>query len=131
MRKALIDTNVYVSFKRNNKTTVEAFRHLDIIGIDVTVLAELYSGFKYGKKEKQNRQELEQFINTPRVSLFFNDNFTAEFYSEIYLNLRKKGHAIPTNDIWIAATTIQYGLELFTFDNHFSNIDGLKIKSDY
>ncbi len=131
MRKALIDTNVYVSFKRNNKTTVEAFIHVAFIGRDGTLLAELYAGFKYEKKEKQNRQELEQFINTPRVHLFFHDNFTAEFYSEIYLNLRKKGHAIPTNDIWIAASSMQYGLELFTFDSHFSNIDGLIIKSDY
>ncbi len=59
MRKVLIDTNIYVSFKRNHNSTKEALKHLDFIGIDVTVLAELYSGFKYGKKEKQNRQELE------------------------------------------------------------------------
>lgn len=131
MRKVLIDTNIYVSFKRNDNSTVEAVRHLDYIGIDVTVLAELYSGFKYGKKEKQNRRELEHFINTSRVHLFHHDNITAEFYSDIYLNLRKKGQPIPTNDIWIAATAMQHGLALLTFDSHFSNIDGLIIKSDY
>ena len=131
MRKVLIDTNIYVSFKKNNNSTKETFRHLDLIGIDVTVLAELYSGFKYGKKEKLNRLELEQFINSQRVQLFFHDNITAEFYSEIYLQLRKKGHPIPTNDIWKAATAMQYGLALFTLDNHFSNIDGLILKSNY
>lgn len=131
MRKALIDTNIYTSFKRNNRSIIEALRHVDFIGIDVTVLAELYSGFKYGRREKQNRQELVQFINTPRVRLLFHDNITAEFYSEIYLNLREKGRPIPTNDIWIAATAMQHGLALFTFDHHFSNIDGLIIKSDY
>lgn len=130
LRKLLIDTNIYVSYKRNNNSTISTFKHLDLIGLDVTVLAELYSGFKHGKKEKQNREELEKFINTPRVRLFNHDNITAEFYSEIYLQLRKKGNPIPTNDIWIAATAMQHGLALYTFDNHFSNIEGLIIISD-
>ena len=130
MRKALIDTNIYVAFKRNEKSVVEAFTRLDYIGIDITVLAELYSGFKYGKKEKENRIELEQFINNPRVYLLNHDHNTAEFYSDIFINLKKKGQPIPTNDIWIAAVAKQYGLALFSFDNHFTNIDGLLVVSD-
>lgn len=53
MRRVLLDTNVYSAFKRNEPEIVDAFQHLNFIGIDVTVLAELYSGFKGGKKEKE------------------------------------------------------------------------------
>jgi len=128
MRKVLLDTNIYVAFKRNDMEIVDAFRHLDYIGIDVTVLAELYSGFKCGKKEKLNRIELKEFINNPRVHLLEHDYTTAEYYSIIYLNLREKGSPIPTNDIWIAAVALQNGLAVFTKDNHFSYIDGLIVK---
>jgi predicted nucleic acid-binding protein len=33
---------------------------------------------------------------------------------------------IPTNDIWIAATTIQVGAQLLTFDTDFEHVDGLE-----
>lgn len=131
MRKVLLDTNIYVSFKRKEMEIVEAFRHLDYIGIDITVLAELYSGFKCGKKEKINRMELQEFLNNPRVHLLTHDHTTAEFYSGIYFNLRAKGTPIPTNDIWIAAVAMQNGLAVFTKDNHFANVDGLILKESF
>jgi len=128
MRRVLIDTNVYVSFKRKNQAIVKAFRHLDYIGIDITVLAELYAGFRSGRKEKQNRQELESFINNQRVYILNHNQDTAEFYSQIYHQLKNKGKPIPTNDIWIAAVAMQYGLEIFSLDSHFYAIEGLIIK---
>ena len=116
MRRVLIDTNIYTAFKNNNSIIKEAFQHLDFIGIDITVLAELYSGFRGGNKEKQNRMELEEFINTPRVHLMNHDEITADFYAKIFNLLKKKGRPIPTNDIWIASTAMQNGLFLFTLD---------------
>lgn len=130
MRRVLIDTNVYVSFKRKNQAIVESFRNLDYIGIDITVLAELYAGFRSGRKEKQNRQELESFINNQRVHILNHNQDTAEFYSQIYHNLKTEGKPIPTNDIWIAAVAMQYGLALFSLDNHFSAVEGLIINTD-
>lgn len=42
-----------------------------------------------------------------------------------YLDLKKKGGPIPANDIWIAASAMRHGLSLFTYDDHFNNVDGL------
>jgi predicted nucleic acid-binding protein len=36
--------------------------------------------------------------------------------------LRKRGTSIPTNDIWIAASAMQYGLRLLTADRHFLKV---------
>ncbi|MFW5712991.1 MAG: type II toxin-antitoxin system VapC family toxin [bacterium] len=125
MRKVCIDTNIYTAFKKNSPDVVEAFRKFDLIGVDCAVLAELYAGFDLGRKRKENRDEFTDFINSKRVVLFSHDMETAEFFSHIYRQLRSKGSPIPTNDIWIAATSMQHGLALYTFDQHFSAIDGI------
>jgi len=39
--------------------------------------------------------------------------------------LRDKGRPIPSNDLWIAATSLRHGLALATLDTHFKEIDGL------
>ena len=48
MRRVLIDTNIFVAFKRNDVSVVRALRSLNLIGVDVCVLAELYSGYRLG-----------------------------------------------------------------------------------
>ena len=131
MRRVLIDTNIYTAFKRNHHAIVQSFGHLDFIGIDVTVLAELYTGFKGGKRETINVKELEGFLNTSRVHILNHDEITAEFYANIFNVLKNKGKPIPTNDIWIAASSMQNGLALFTLDIHFKEIEGLVLKTDY
>ena len=132
MRRVLIDTNIYTAFKRNHPAIVESFKHLDFIGIDVTVLAELYAGFKGGNKETINAKELEGFLNTSRVHILNHNEITAEFYANIFNVLKNKGQPIPTNHIWIAASSMQNGLALFTLDlQHFKEIEGLVLKTDY
>ncbi len=42
------------------------------------------------------------------------------------LTLEKLGQPIPTNDIWIAALTMQQNDVLLTFDAHFSRVNGLR-----
>ena len=43
------------------------------------------------------------------------------------LKHEKKGHPLPENDIWIAATCLVNDLSLATLDRHFRAIDGLKL----
>jgi predicted nucleic acid-binding protein len=120
-----MDTNIYASFKGGDHRVVEAFRNCDLIGVDITVIAELFSGFSLGGKEKRNRQELESFLNSPRVEVLLHDLETAEYYALIVRRLKAKGKPIPTNDIWIAANAMKHGLALYSFDGHFEEIEGL------
>ncbi len=50
---------------------------------------------------------------------------TADRFGRISAALRRKGRSIPTNDVWIAAHTLESGAELLSFDDHFAAIDGL------
>lgn len=95
------------------------------IGITAISIGELLSGFKAGSKEKINREELKQFLDSPRVRLYGVNEQTAEFYCLILDQLRSNGTPIPTNDIWIAAVAFQHGLPVYTKDQHFSKIKGL------
>ena len=129
MRRIAIDTNVYTAFKCDGQAVIEAFRNCDLIGVDITVVAELFSGFFLGGKEKKNREELEEFLNSPRVELLPHDLETAEYYALIVRRLKAKGRPIPTNDIWIAASAMKHGLALYSFDTHFQDIEGLLLLS--
>jgi len=129
MRRIAIDTNIYTSFKCNDQGVVDALRDCDLIGVDITVVAELFSGFSLGGKERRNRQELEAFLNSPRVEILPHDLETADYYALIVKRLRAKGRPIPTNDIWIAANAMKHGLALYSFDLHFEEIEGLPLLS--
>ena len=56
------------------------------------------------------------------------DEETAQFYAKIYWDLKRKGKPVPSNDMWVAASAMRHGLALFTFDDHFKNIDGLLLR---
>ena len=89
------------------------------------MITELFSGFSLGGKEKRNRRELEVFLDSPRVEVLFHDLETADYNALIVKRLKAKGQPIPTNDIWIAANAMKHGLALYSFDNHFEEIEGL------
>ena len=89
------------------------------------VLGELLAGFSSGSKESTNRQELKAFLDSPRVVLLNTSDATSEFYAKVFSGLKQKGKPIPTNDLWIAATALEHGHAIFTYDRHFKEIDGL------
>jgi tRNA(fMet)-specific endonuclease VapC len=127
MNRLLIDTNIYSDALRGKKDVVLNLRKAELIGISTISIGELFSGFTGGKKERRNRMELEEFLDSPRVEIYTIDTETADFYARILDTLRKNGTPIPTNDIWIAATAFQNGLKMYTNDKHFNKIPGISL----
>jgi tRNA(fMet)-specific endonuclease VapC len=125
MRSILLDTNAYSAFKKGMSSITTIIQHADIIGMSTIVLGELISGFTVGSKYQKNMSELHVFLDQKRVTVLPVDTTTCTFYAKIYANLRNKGKPIPTNDIWIAATTLQHGYKLCSFDKHFAEIENL------
>jgi tRNA(fMet)-specific endonuclease VapC len=131
MKNILVDTNAYTAFKKNDDKAVNIIRKAEYIGLSVVVLGELLGGFKGGNKEAKNIAELDMFLDSPRVGLVKIDEETAEFYARIYWDLKRKGKPVPANDLLVAASAMRHGLALFTYDSHFSNIDGLMLCGEY
>jgi predicted nucleic acid-binding protein len=127
MRPILVDTNAYAAFKRGEEPIVTVLQHAPSLLICVTVMGELLAGFAADNRESVNRSELTQFIQSPRVKVVSSTAATADLYALIYAALRRKGQPIPSNDLWIAASCLEHGAALLTFDAHFREIDGLRV----
>ena len=127
MKSVLIDTNIYTHALKGVPEIIAVLQKAREIAICSISIGELLSGFKAGKRERRNREELAEFLDAPRVRICPVDEDTAGFYAEILDGLRKKGKPIPTNDIWIASVAFQHGFPLFTRDSHFEQISGLML----
>jgi predicted nucleic acid-binding protein len=121
----LIDTNVYAAFKRNHPAVVDELQRATEVAVCPVVLGEILGGFAFGSRERENLRELDEFMAGPRVRLLSVIDRTSVFYARIYGALRRKARPIPANDLWIAASAMEHGLALLSFDRHFSEIDGL------
>ena len=126
MRSILIDTNAYAAFKRADEPMETVLQHAPGLLMCTTVLGELLAGFAAGNREQVNRSELTQFLQSPRVKVVDSTAATADLYALIYVALRRKGQPIPSNDLWIAASCLEHGAALLTYDAHFQAIDGLR-----
>ena len=122
MSGILLDTSAYSAFMRGHPELKLADQRSEEIRVTPIVLGELMSGFKMGKNEAMNRQLLEEFLSSPRVNVIEIDEETSERYAIILNALRVKGTPVPTNDVWIASSAMQYGLKVVTTDTHYSQI---------
>ena len=120
--KVMLDTSAYSAYLRGNAEVKQVLQEADVIYLNPVVLGELFAGFAHGGREKKNRDILREFLASPRVQVAVIDEETAERYSAIISYLWSKGTPLPTNDLWIAATTMQYGLKLITTDSHYRHV---------
>jgi tRNA(fMet)-specific endonuclease VapC len=121
----MLDTSAYVGFKRNSKEVVEFIVGSELILFSPIVLGELMFGFRNGTRFKENMADLNRFLQHEAVEPAQVGNLTADRYSRIASQLKQQGTPIPANDIWIAAQTMEHGVELITADRHFEKINGL------
>ena len=123
--KLLLDTSAYAGFKLGLAEVVEFIIRADVILMSPVVLGELLFGFRNGLKFDGNMKELDQFLSNEAVETIQIGEITADRYSRIAIQLKRRGTPIPSNDIWIAAQAFEHGAELVTMDPHFEKIPGL------
>ena len=126
--KVMLDTSAFSAFLRGNAEVRQALREADEIYLNPVVLGELFAGFARGDREKKNRDILREFLESPRAQVAVIDEETAERYASIITYLWSKGTPLPTSDLWIAATAMQYGLKLITTDSHFQNMPQILVE---
>lgn len=125
--RLLLDTSAYSAFMRGHEEIRAMVRANEEIFLNAIVVGELKAGFVRGGRRKKNEDELRRFLMSPRVSLLDVGEETAERYAVILNSLWRAGTPIPTNDIWIAASAMEYGLRVVTTDEHYDKIPQIMV----
>jgi tRNA(fMet)-specific endonuclease VapC len=125
--KISLDTSGYSRLAQQPQELVKCVDEAAVVYLSSIMLGELFAGFCLGKREKENRRELADFLELPGVSVVNIDSVIADRYGILVKMLRKQGTPIPTNDIWIAAVALETGSRLISYDTHFECIPGLLV----
>ena len=125
VNRVLLDTNAYTALMAGDGRIADELARNEAILLSPIVVGELYDGFLNGTRSQQNRTILSRFREKPRTLCVPITDTTADWFAEIKRMLRKKGRPIPINDVWIAASCMEHGARIISFDRHFAEIDGL------
>jgi len=119
----LLDTSVVIEIIKQNTAIIQRAAAAGSLYLSVIAYGELLYGAKHSNDPAKGRADVINVVQ--KMTLLVTDDITAEIFGDIKHDLRTKGHMIPDNDIWIAATARQYNLTLATRDAHFSNVTRL------
>ena len=121
----IADTNIFIDLMKGNEAIAKKLESFDEVYLSPVVLVELYFGaYRSANPEKHLRKIA---IAIQESKLLTIDAATAEIFVTIKLALFAKGNPIPENDIWIAATSLQHQLPLYTSDKHFAEVEGIRL----
>lgn len=122
-----VDTNAYRALVDGDPQFVAAIQKAEVVAFSAVVLGELHAGFKSGTKQLENEELLSRVLARHRVVVHPIGASTSSLYGAIWSGLRRTGHPIPSNDIWIAAQCLEYEFTLLTRDSHFRYVDNLDL----
>lgn len=122
MRKVVLDTNAYSHLMKGDEKVLHALEEADQVYLPIFVLVELFNGFKFGNREAENLKLLAEFEKMETVKRLFPTDETLKIFSELFYELRIAGTPIPVHDIWIAASAIETGSQILSYDSHFKQV---------
>lgn len=125
LHEVIVDTSVVIDLFRRRPGMVEQFARVYSV-LSPIVLGELYLGALRATLMDREMNYIAQLRHISRIALC--DEDTSFRYATIRDNLQLRGLLIPENDMWIAASAIQYGLPLATRDAHFERIPDLVVE---
>jgi tRNA(fMet)-specific endonuclease VapC len=125
MKRLVLDTSAYSHMRTGHAELLDLLAAAESLLVPVTVLGELEGAFELGSRAKANRQALTEFLSEPFVFVLDTTPEVARHYGQIYGRQRRSGRPVPVNDMWIAASAIDNGGHLLTFDSDFRRIEGL------
>jgi tRNA(fMet)-specific endonuclease VapC len=123
--RLVLDTSAYSHFRHGHEIVLDIMSGAGVILLPTTVLGELEAGFELGARKKENRVLLGEFLGESFVSVLPVTHSVARHYGRIFAQLRRAGTPIPINDIWIAASTMDCGGHLLTFDQDYQQVESL------
>ena len=125
--KVLLDTNAHVKLAKAHPPLSELLERADEILFSTVVIGELRGGFRLGSRQHENEALLRDFLDNEATAVLGVTEDVADRYAGLYTELRRRGTPTPANDLWIAATALEAGARLATYDAHSSAVPGLPV----
>lgn len=122
----LLDTNAIVALLNNEPAIESILTPPNTAFIPIIAVGELLFGAEKSARVEANVKRTMSYIDQRTVLSC--DIETATWYGKVAQRLRSKGRPIPQNDMWIAAIALRYDLTLMTKDEHFNEVEDLKIQ---
>ena len=120
--RALLDTNRLTDALRRERHLVKRIETAEQVWIPFVTIAEMKAGFLGGTQRAHNEELLRVFLRLPGLGVLYADRETTEVYARLFVQLKRAGTPIPTNDLWIAALAVQHELTVLTRDEHFARL---------
>jgi len=124
--RLVLDTSAYSHFRAGHPEMLDQLAQATAVVIPVTVLGELEAAFQLGRRARENRLTLAEFLGEPFVTVWPTTIAVARHYGRLFAELKRAGTPIPVNDVWIAAACLDSAGRLVTFDQDFKRIPGLE-----
>lgn len=124
----LLDSSVLVLLLKQDSTMSQKLAGVGSAAFYVSTVAlgELYYGAEHSSSVEKSRVDVDTLTRT--MTVLAADHATARKYGLLKHEQRAKGSMLPDNDLWIAATALQYGLTLIARDQHFTWIAELTLE---
>ncbi len=127
MKPLVIDTNVLIGLFEHSYTLPDMFRKYDRIHLPATVIGEYKAGVSDSRHGRLNSQKLADYLKHETVDVMPITDATAEMYAKVFKALKAQGRPIPQNDMWIAASALEHGADILTYDEHFRAVPMLTV----
>lgn len=122
----LLDSSVLILLLRQDPKIVQYVTDATATYMSTIALGELFYGAEHSSQVIKGLTEVRQLAN--RIATLMVDYAAASIYGRLKHEQRMKGLMIPDNDLWIAATAMQYSLTLARRDLHFNRVTGLALE---
>lgn len=124
-RRILLDTSAFSHFRAGHDGVMRRLDDATEVIMSTVVLGELHAAYRGGARFLDNEAMLERWLEEPFVVVRDVDAAVASRYGEVFAQLKKAARPIPSNDVWIAATALEAGAHLLSFDGDFRHVTGL------
>jgi tRNA(fMet)-specific endonuclease VapC len=120
----ILDTTALSAWADGDPACRDAFLAATRLVLPVIVLGEYL--FRIRQSKFRSRYEEWLATNLPMAEILPVTANTSGIYADARLWLKLNGTPIPSNDLWIAALTLEHRLPLLSNDTHFDRVPGLQ-----
>ena len=120
----LLDTSVWIAALRGKTSNIVAITQELLKNDRVLTCGPVIFEIRRGLRPSERKKILPLFDAITRLSF---DETAWDAAGDLDASLRKKGITIPPMDVLIAQICLHHKVFLFTLDEHFRSVPGLKL----